>query len=100
MLGIMSQPITSPTEPQPPAPHPEPVPESQPAALKVAKLAAAFFVAIIAVASAGIGFTLMPFSPEIGGAAIAFSASMFALAGYLVYSGSGSDLSSRTVTEI
>lgn len=98
MLGIMSQPISSQTEPQPPVSQPEP--ESHSAALKVAKLAAAFFVAIIGVASAGIGFTLMPFSPEIGGAAIAFSASMFALAGYLVYSGSGSDLSSRTVSQV
>lgn len=91
----MSQPISSQTEPQPPVPPLQQQPESQSPALKAAKLAAAFFVAIIAVASAGIGFTLMPFSPEIGGSAIAFSASMFALAGYLVYS--GTSLESRDI---
>jgi hypothetical protein len=98
----MSQPVSSQTEPQQPVPQPEPAPESHSTVAKAAMVAVAFFVAIIAVASTGIGFTLAPFSPEVGGAALAFGASMFALAGYLFYTGTRSspDLESRSIRDV
>jgi len=68
----------------PPAPQ---VPEFLLTAGRVTKIVAGVFATIIGVGALAIGITIAPFSPEAGGAAIAFSVSLFALAGYLIYDG-------------
>ncbi|MBS0604747.1 MAG: hypothetical protein JSS60_06895 [Verrucomicrobia bacterium] len=90
---------TSPVSPSSPVQKPE-VPEFLQTAGKVTKFIFAALAAIVAVGSLGVGITIAPFSPETGAGAFALSTTLFALAGFLIYSGatSGPNLSSRNVT--
>jgi hypothetical protein len=69
---------------------------------KATKIIAGIIFAIIAAGCTSIGITLAPFAPEIGPGAIALGTGLFAIAGYLIYSGatpSAPNLNSRNITE-
>jgi hypothetical protein len=69
-------------------------------ARKVTKIIIGIIFGIVATGSVGIGITLTPFAPEIGTGAIALGTALFAIAGYLVYSGatpSAQNLDSRNM---
>jgi hypothetical protein len=94
-----NQPITSNAQ-QPINSQALPIPPFFENAGKITKIVVGVLLGIVAIGSLGIGVTMTPFAPEIGGSALAFAAALFGAAGYLIFSGVSSpapDLSSRNI---
>ncbi len=98
-MSHSTQPVTSNAQ-QPSNSPPLPIPPMLENAGKITKIVVGILLGIVALGSLGIGITMTPFAPEIGGSALALSVALFAVSGYLIYSGRSSpapDLSSRNI---
>ncbi len=98
-MSHSNQPITSNAQ-EPSHSQPLPIPPFFENAGKITKIVGGILLGIVAIGSLGIGITMTPFAPEIGGSALALSAALFPLAVYLIFSSVSSpapELSSRNI---
>ena len=101
-MSVNTNPVTSqaiPEATQPNTQEPQ-IPTFLQTANKVTKLITAAILTVVSIGSLAIGFTMVPFAPEIAAAAAACGTALLGAAGYLFYSGlsTAPDLSSRPVT--